>query len=200
MINLELPKPLFLLVTVLLISVIASIALLFFDINILWVVADIALVITLIALIFYVYYTYLLAAEIWTPTASYQFIQQKSDVFSFTFSIKSYSKFSLECWCNLNVKVNGNPVSASGFFANLSPVLLQPHGQLDAYFNMRSILKQVDYTIDKMKEEYDENNIKGQLYFDIEFWYTPTGRQKKVQNPRQPFYFDFKNNVLITDF
>ena len=200
MINLELPKTLILLVVLLLISVITSIILLFYDINILWAVADIALVITLIALIFYVYYTYLLAAEIWTPSASFQFIQQKSDVFTFNFSIKSHSKFSLECWCNLNVTVNGNPVAATGFFASLSPVRIQPYGQLDAYFNIRSILKQVDYTIDKMKEEYDDNNIKGQLYFDIEFWYTPSGRHKKVQNPKQPYYFDFKNHVLITDF
>ena len=200
MIKIELPKPLILLIAILLISVIVSIVLLLYDINILWAVADIALVITLVAVVFYVYYTYLLAKETWTPSASFQFKQKRTDVFHFDFSIKSYSKSSLECWCNLNATVNGKPVSLTGFYANQSPVLLQPFGEFDGHFDIRPLLAQVNYTINQMKKEYEENNKKGQLYFDIEFYYSPIGQKKKVHNPTQPYFFDFDRLMLIKDF
>ena len=127
-------------------------------------------------------------------------IKENVRCFPFYFFYKKLQQSSLECRCNFNVTVNGQPVSSTGFYANQSSAYLQPFGEFDGHFDIRPLLAQVNYTVAQMQEESKEDNQKEQLYIKIEFWYTPIGQQNTVQNPTQPYFFDFDRLLLIKDF
>ena len=85
-----------------------------------------ALLLTLGVLIIYTYYTYSLAKEAWTPSASIQLVGYQGDPYKFRFVLQSYCKQSLECWIKLNASINGKSLPSSGFFNAQTPFNLQP--------------------------------------------------------------------------
>jgi hypothetical protein len=69
------------------------------------------------------------------------------------------------------------------------------------HFDIRKILEKVNRSLKEVKDAAPfKDNPKQQLYLNIEFWYNPVGKDKKVHNPRQPHYFDFLNEVIVADF
>jgi len=164
-------------------------------------VANLALVLTLAALLVYVYCTYMLAVEAWTISASFELVQLKPDPYRFAFILRNHSKHSLKCWCNLNTTTHGKSVSLGGFYAGESSFDLQPFAAANGWFDIRQILAKANSTVEEMREKSGSCNPKEQLYFDIEFWYSPTGRKEViVRNPRQPHYYNFQKGLLIADF
>lgn len=83
---------------------------LFSNYQILGDIANFALILTLAAVLVYVYYTYLLAKDAWTPSASFALEAYPNDPYHFAFLIRNHSKVSLKCWCNLNSTVYGQVV------------------------------------------------------------------------------------------
>ena len=51
-----------------------------------------------------------------------------------------------------------------------------------------------------MKQKASPDNLKKQLYLNIDFWYSPVNEDRKIHNPRQPYYFDFARDVIVLDF
>ena len=173
----------------------------FIEYQILENIVNFSLVLTLVAVLFYVYYTYTLAKEAWTPSASFTLIKARpDDPYHFIFLLRNHSKFSLECWCNLNAAVDGQAVSLGGFYSGQSSFDLQPFGISNGHFDIREILAKANCDLQGVKKNTKHNNIKKQLYLNIEFWYNPIGTDKKNHNPLQPHYFDFTNDVLVADF
>jgi hypothetical protein len=163
-------------------------------------VADVALVLTLAALLVYVYCTYALAKDAWTPSASFALAPYPDDCYHFAFLIHNHSKFPLKCWCNLNATVNGRPVSLEGFYGGKSSFDLQPFGGGSGHFDVRDILAKAGADLDEMKREAPSGNAKQQLYLNIEFWYAPGDPRAITRNPRQPHYFDFECSQMVADF
>jgi hypothetical protein len=56
-------------------------------------VSDLTLVLTLIALLIYVYYTYALAKEAWTISALFSLVPLENDPYHFFMLIQNYSNF-----------------------------------------------------------------------------------------------------------
>jgi hypothetical protein len=73
-------------------------------------IANFALILTLAAVLVYVYYTYLLAKDAWTPSASFVLEAYADDPYHFAFLIWNHSKVSLNYWCNLNATIYGQAV------------------------------------------------------------------------------------------
>ena len=163
-------------------------------------IANFSLVLTLAMLLVYAYYTYLLAKEAWTPSASFALKTDPNNPYHFAFLIKSYSKVSLECWCNLNPTVYGQAVSLAGFYGGQSSFDLQPFGTVNGVFCIEDILSKTNRTLKEMDEMAGSGHGKEQLYLDIEFWYNPIGTNSVTRNPRQPHYFDFTRRVIVADF
>lgn len=156
---------------------------------------------TFIAILCYVYYTYLIAKNTWIPSASFMLKQWENDPYTILFIIKNHCKISLSCWCNLNAKVCNKNVSLVGFYGGESSFDMQPFSGTTGNFNIKEILAKASYKLEDIKQMADQNNIKELLYLRIEFWYNPTGKTKlKIQNPDQPHYFDFVHKIMVTDF
>lgn len=161
--------------------------------------ANFALLLTLAAVLAYVYYTYLLAKEAWVPSARFTLIQTQ-DPLVFLFLIQNHSKTSVRCWTNLNAKVCGNPVELEGFYGAKTPFDMQPFGTAQGWFSVREILGRAGLTAEQAKHEVTRCGAKGVLYLGIEFWYSPAGSSEITRNPRQPHYFDFTRNTMVMDF
>ena len=163
-------------------------------------IANFALILTLAALLVYVYYTYLLAKDAWTPSASFALQAFQSDPYQFHFLIRNHSKVSLNCWCNLNATVDGKAVSLGGFYSGESSFDLQPFGGASGHFSIKDILAKAGTGVGHMKVGYFSGNPRSQLRLDIEFWYNPVGSKTIVRNPRQPHFFHFGKKQMIADF
>lgn len=164
-------------------------------------IADLALVLTLAALVVYCYYTYLIAKDASTPSAAFSLVKLQDSPYHFAFLIHNHSKLSLRCWCRLNPTVYGQQVMLGGFYGGETSFDIQPYGTVNGHFNLAmDILSKVGRTPDEMKEKATRSDVKQQLYLDIEFWYQPYGSSHIVRNPKQPHYFDFARDVLVTDF
>ena len=169
--------------------------------NFLKSVADLALVLTLAALIVYSYYTYLIAKEAWTPSASFALVQVPGNPYHFLFLIQNHSKASLRCWCRLNPSVYGQQVKLSDFYGGETSFDVQPFGVANGHFDVvTDILAKVGRTPDEMKQKLAATDIKRQLYLDIEFWYQPYVSSQTYRNVRQPHYFDFGSDALVANF
>lgn len=197
----KLPKWLWGLIFLLVILALVGLAVrLFFECQILGDIANFALVLTLAAVLVYVYYTYLLAKDVWTPSASFALKPYSNDPYHFAFLIQNHSKVSLKCWCNLNATVDGQSVSLGGFYSGQSSFDLQPFGGGNGHFDIQDILAKANRNLQEMKQMAGSNNPKEQLYLNIEFWYSPIGADIVIRNPRQPHYFDFTRGVIVADF
>jgi hypothetical protein len=164
-------------------------------------VADFALILTFIVIFFYTYFTYILAKEPMLPVASFWLEVYPNNVFEFHFIMKNYCKLPLTCWCNLNASINGKPVSYGGFYSGESPFYIQPFGIGSGHFSVIEILEKGGCSPGQLEAEASfKENPKGQLYLNIDFWYGRTGMEKYTHSPPQPYYFDFTNNVMVTDF
>lgn len=164
-------------------------------------VADLALVFTLAALMIYSYYTYLIAKDAWTPSASFFLAQDPENPYQFMFLIRNHSKASLRCWSRLNPSVYGQGIKLNAFYGGESSFDVQPFGVANGHFDVaRDILAKAGRTPEEMKQKLDSVDIKRQLYLDIEFWYQPYGSSEIYRNVNQPHYFDFGSGVLVADF
>jgi len=162
--------------------------------------ADIALIFTLAAVVIYAYYSFLLAKEAWIPSASFSLQPSANDPYHFVFILQNHSKFSLSCWCKLNASVHSHSVSIEGFYDGETPYDLQPLGIASGHFDIRDLVAKADHTVEELEKQTHDVSIKQQLYFDIEFWYNRIGTKAVVQNPRQPYYFNFRRKTMIADF
>lgn len=163
-------------------------------------IASFALILTLAVLLAYAYYTYLLARDTWTPSASFVLQALPNDPYHFGFYIQNYSKVSLNCWCNLNATVYGQAVSLGGFYSGQSSFDLQPFGSVRGHFDIRKILAKANRNLQEMKQSAASSDPKEQLYLNIEFWYNRICEKSVTRNPRQPHYFDFARDVIVADF
>lgn len=169
--------------------------------NLLDHVADFALVLTLAALIIYSYYTYLIAKDAWTPSASFAIVQVPGSHHHFLFLIQNHSKMSLRCWCRLNPSVYGQQVELDAFYGGQTSFDVQPFGTAQGHFDLATdILTKVGRTPQEMRQKVAPADIKRQLYLDIEFWYQPYGSSQVYKNVKQPHYFDFSSELLVADF
>jgi len=173
---------------------------LFTDNEILSDIANFSLILTLAAVLVYVYYTYLIAKEAWTPSASFSLVADPRDKYHVIFILNNHSKLSLNCWCNLNTIVEGEKVSLGGFYSGESSFDLQPFGSANGHFYIKDILAKANKTIEEMNRKISPDTIKKLLYMNIEFWYNSIGSRHFVRNPRQPHYFNFSAGVMVADF
>ena len=185
-----------------------------YDLVLLEIFTNWSLIITLLVVIFYVYFTYKIASNDWTPSARFTVYPDKKNPLIIIFSIQNHCKNSLECWCNINATVYGKPVSLNGFYGGEHPWRLQPHGIVHGNFKIEEILEKLNYNIKNIKSESNFNNHKEQLYLNIQLWYMPIDiRFKKdkskarythlqrhyIINPDQPHYYDFRDFTLVLD-
>lgn len=199
--HVNLPLSLRILVGALVLAGVAGfISALFLDYQLLNQIADLALVLTLAVVVLYCYYTYVIAKEASTPSAAFSLMKLPDNPCHFAFLIQNHSKLSLQCWCRLNATVYGQTVSLDGFYGGQTSFDVQPFGAANGHFNLADMLSKVGRTADEMKAKVTAQDVKRQLYMDIEFWYQPYGSGQIVRNVKQPHYFDFAHDVLVADF
>jgi len=161
---------------------------------------DFALILTLIAVIIYVYFTYMLAKDTWLPSASFLLKPYPNDPYHFAFFVQNHSKVSLNCWCNLNATVYGQSVTLGNFYSGESSFDLQPFGAAHGHFDIKDLLVKAGKTLEEIKKLAPSSNVKEQLYLNIDFWYSPIGSKEITHNPFQPHYFDFNRDIMVMDF
>ena len=163
-------------------------------------VANCAVILTLAVLLVYAYHTYLLARDAWTPSAAFVLSPYPSEPYHFAFIVQNHSKLSLQCWCNLNATVYGQPVALDGFYGGKSSFDLQPFGSSIGHFDLRNILSNTNRTVEELKQKACSSDTKRQLRLEIDFWYNSLGSKSAVRNVKQPHYFDFTHEVMVADF
>lgn len=170
--------------------------------SVLTIAYEYALILTLVALIFYVYYTYLLAKFQIVPSASFELVQPKPQVdpYHFGFIMVNHGKYPLECWCNLNATTNGVPLKYEGFYSGNESRPLKPMDARSGHFRITDLLMNTNYTIRSFKSEANNENFKKLLHLNIKFWYYPLIDKNIVITINDSYYFDFRDNILKPDF
>ena len=163
-------------------------------------VANFSLVATLIAIVFYVYYTYLLAKQAWAPSAGFELIQNPLDKLTFLFRLYNFTKIPVRCWCKINLTYCGAPVAAKRFYAGESSFDLQPQSSGNGILEIEKILADNKITHAQLIEAAGQYEPRKLLYLKIEFWYTPYESNEIYRNPVQPYFYDFNRNVMVLDF
>lgn len=196
-----LPKWIKVLIVFLIVLSIVSVAIkIICNIDYLSDISDFALILSLVALIAYAYYNYLIAKDAYTPSASFAIQPYKNDPFHFAFILQNHSKVSLNCWCKLNPTVYDQRIDLDKFYGGKTSFDLQPYGNAMGHFDIRDILTKSKRPLEEIQSKYTKEDVKKQLYFNIEFWYNPVGVNNKFENPKQPHFFDFKRNIIVADF
>lgn len=159
-----------------------------------------AIILTLAVLIVYTYYTQSHARAEWTPNASLNLVPAQDKPYLFRFVLKNYSKHSLQCRCNLNASISEVPFRVGGFFSGESSFDLQPFGEgACAAMDIRNLLAEQDLELEHIENEATDENHKKQFRFDIDFSYNILDSKDLVQNPRQPWFFDFRRKIWVLD-
>lgn len=170
------------------------------DKSILTIVYEYALILTLIVIILYVYYTFLLAKYQIIPSVSFGLIQLQGDPYHFGFIMENHSKYPVECWCDLNATTSGVPLTYKGFYSGNEPRLLQPMDKKSGHFRITDLLMNTKYNIALLESEVNDENFKQLLHLNIEFKYYPLIDKGKVTILSEQYYFDFRDRLLKLDF
>lgn len=168
--------------------------------SILTIVYEYALILTLVVIILYVYYTFLLAKYQIIPSVSFGLIQAQDDPYHFGFNMENHSKYPVECWCDLNATTSGVPLTYKGFYSGNESRLLQPMNKKRGHFRITDLLVNTKYNITLLESEVNNENFKQLLHLNIEFRYYPLIDKGKVTILREPYYFDFRDKLLKLDF
>jgi hypothetical protein len=210
----KLPKWLFIVILVapLVLGILDSVGLGLRFFRILGDIGNFVLVLTLVAVVIYTYYTSQLAnytsqlvKEAWILSASftlkvYPTASYPPDPYHFAFYVRNHTKFSLNCWCRLNASVYSQDAPLSGFYGGQSSIDLQPYGAAKGHFYIGDILARANRSLEEMERLAGPSNVKDQLRLDIEFWYNRVGvLDIATPNPRQRHYFDFTRRVMVAD-
>lgn len=158
-----------------------------------------AAILTLAAVLAYVYYTFKLAQFNYLPSASLRLVQYVPPDTIITRN-KNYCRFSLECWGNINATVYDKPVPIPGFYGGESPWKLQPFDEHQGVFEISPILAKEGHTMQDMEKSAGQNNYKRQLRFEIDFCYVVPETGIRSSNIKIPYYFDFRSKRLVIDF
>ncbi len=162
--------------------------------------ADFALVLTLAALLAYVYFTYLLAKDAWTLSSSFILEPLPNDPYHLLFIINNPSKHTVDCWCNLHALVLDKPVSLGGFYNGEWPFTVQPMSGARGHFDIRGILEKAGHVLEDIEDMEYGTSTEKLLTLDIEFWYHPSANKSLIQRPpRQHYYFDFSRRIMVLD-
>ena len=167
-----------------------------------------AMVVTLIAVMAYTFYTYAIVKATYAPVITYALDQpfiassKLEDRCLIHFIVLNSSNYPTTCWCNVTATVYGQPIAMEGFYAKKSPLNIQPKGRARGYFNIKDIVNKASRDMDQMvKGSPAVANPKEQLRFTIDFWYHPNDRPNdKIVIPSQSYYFDFNKGILVSDF
>ncbi|MFH0951802.1 MAG: hypothetical protein V1838_01285 [Patescibacteria group bacterium] len=164
-------------------------------------VSDFFLILTFIALLIYAYYTYLIAKDAWSPSASFYFQPHLGNQYYYDFFITNHSKLSLQCWCKLNATLNNQIINLGGFYSGESSFDVQPFAKVKGHFAIKYFLDKTSFTFDELEKIDNYRDLKNGLHLNIEFWYNPIQNKKdKIKNPSQPYFYDFKRKMFIAKF
>lgn len=147
----------------------------------------------------YTYYAYLLAKYQIAPSASFGLEQDPKEPFHFGFTFVNHGTNPIECLCNLNATVKGEPVKYEGFYNGERSIFLQPNSAKRGHFRIIDLLKDKS-RIEKLKKEVNDENFKQLFYMNIEFRYYPLIDKNNVTVLRESYYYDFRDNQLKPDF
>lgn len=164
------------------------------------IISPFSVVLTLGILIIYTYYTYSLAKYQIIPSASFELKQAPDDPYHFGFIMMNHGTYPVECWCNLNATTRGVPLEYKGFYSGEESRFLKPKDTKMGHFRIDDLLMGTNYKIDKLKNEATADNFKQLLHLNIEFKYYPVIDKNKVITLWEPYYFDFRDDLLKLDF
>ena len=152
---------------------------------------------TIVILVFYVYYTYLIAKESSIPCASYIIEKLPNTNSHYLFFISNHSKMSIRCWCNLNLSIDGNLIDIKGFYGGKTPFDIQPFGQMRGNFDLDEFLKIGKYSAG-IEDIFEERK---RIKLDVEFWYSLMNDDNKIyRNINQKYYYSDFGRMLIADY
>lgn len=172
--------------------------------NALDAVSQIAVVLTLVALIAYAYDTHRIAKWTTTPSASFFLTQadQQRNPLILTSLPRNYSKVPLVCHCNLHAKLCGESVEYGGFYSGKKPWYLQPLQRPQGIVDLRRIFEAGGYIEAQIRERWEQALSETQssvLRLDVEFWYSTLDGRFNSPHFREGYYFNFSKNALVLD-
>jgi hypothetical protein len=158
---------------------------------------------TLVAGVFYVYYTYRIALVNWIPVGSFVMTHHPEMRHLIVTFPKNHSKLqNIEMWVKLNPKVNGRSVEIKGFYGGEHGWFIQPssdpRGVFDIYAN---VLGPAGQSIESMKAAVRTNQgvRKTQLRFTVKIRFRGVESNIEREYPEHDYYYDFISDSLIPD-
>ena len=165
--------------------------------------ANLSLILTLLALVRYAYDTYRVSELGAMPTASLVFIQASREQTPLLLNSlpRNHSRIPIECWCNVHAKILGDEVDLDGFYGGKQPWNLQPYQEPRGVLNLADLLRSREITMNVLRDAWNvANSFEVQcsvLRLDVEFWYRTLNGRFQSRRFREGYYFDFDKNALV---
>lgn len=148
--------------------------------------------ITLIVLIIYAYFTYVIAKDTTEPVASFHFNQYLKST-QLNFYIRNNSKIEIEVWGKIFVK-NGDLIfqDKSGFYGNKSSWILQPFTDGEGHIDLKNLTNEKGIKLDTF---INDGRIKNaNIIFQIK--YRKVGSKQWKKSSVQKYFFDFEKGLF----
>jgi hypothetical protein len=149
--------------------------------------------ITLVTVMLYVYYTYLIAKDAWTPTASFYFRQYDNDPQHIQYVMTNHSKLTLKTSGELTVNIGNKTFKWNGYYAKEKPWILQPLMTAFGHFEMKNVAAKVGLTLKDLEKQNKEIRFSFVLYYEA----LETGEKRKTE--KHEYRFNSKNKELYLD-
>lgn len=146
---------------------------------------------TFIALVFYAYFTYLIAKDIYEPSVSFSFNQIPS-YSHLNFNLINKSKVEVEVYGKLWTKVGDEVFQfKSGFYGNGHPWILQPFTEGHGHLELRELINEEQI---KLGGYITKNDIKD-AHFNFQIKYRKVGSKKWKKQTPQKFIYSFEKEL-----
>lgn len=173
-------------------------------INILDELGAFALVVTLSAVLVYMYDTHRIAEWTCAPTASLHLYQpDRRNAPLLVHSLPAnLSRVPLALWCRLHILLDGIVVDYGGFYSEKQAWFLQPGARPHGIVNLQRVIDLSGRTFDELKAETsrsgDEPN-KDLLVLTVEYRYESLNKGFQSGSFCEGYYFDFRTGALVLD-
>ena len=150
---------------------------------------------TLVAVVWYTYFTYQLATrqERAVVVASIHYIPDARDV---RVIVSNPTNRYAKTYVSIQPKVYGQEVSLGPDYSGQTIWHLTPKFAINGHFTLARVLSQIGKTFDQMVEEANDNNIFEQLQLSLTVeWENEDGEVRS--SPKHFWYFNFRKNNFI---
>ena len=158
-----------------------------------WFINFVLPFLTFIALIFYAYFTYLIAKDVYEPFVSFSFNQFFPSSSDLGFHLINKSKVEIEVYGKLLLKLKESIFEdKKGFYGNETSWILQPFTEGNGHIELKNLTNKNGVKL----EDFIKENKTALIEFTFQIKYRKVGSIFWKKSSQQNFKYDFGKGLM----